>query len=109
LDFVLDEVHLNLDTSIPCGLILNELMSNAMKYAFKDMDEGLIIVGLKKKEERFVLTVEDDGVGLPVGFVVEESDSLGLQLVSTLVTQIGGTLDIQSKEPTKFTIDFKEQ
>ena len=109
LDFIMDEVHLNLDTSIPCGLILNELMSNAMKYAFNDREEGKIIVGLKRNDERFVLTVEDDGVGLPDGFVIEESDSLGLQLVSTLVTQIGGILDIQSKEPTKFTIDFKEQ
>ena len=109
LDFDMDEVHLNLDTSIPCGLILNELMSNAMKYAFTGLDEGKITVGLRRKEERFVLSVEDNGVGLPDGFVIEESDSLGLQLVSTLVTQIGGELVIHSKEPTKFTIDFKEQ
>ena len=109
LEFDLDDVHLNLDTSIPCGLILNELMSNAMKYAFLGKSIGLITVGLKAIKGRLVLSVSDDGVGLPDGFVIEESDSLGLQLVSTLVLQIGGSLTIQKSGPTIFTIDFKEQ
>jgi PAS domain S-box-containing protein len=109
LDFDLDDLYLNLDTSIPCGLILNELMSNAMKYAFIGREEGEIKVGMKINQDRLVMTVTDDGVGLPIGFVVEESDSLGLQLVSTLVMQIGGDLSIQKRNPTRFTIDFKEQ
>jgi PAS domain S-box-containing protein len=109
LDFDLDDVYLNLDTSIPCGLILNELISNAMKYAFIGRKEGAIKVGMKIRLDRLVMTVTDDGVGLPEGFVVEESDSLGLQLVSTLVMQIGGNLSIQRSNPTMFTIDFKEQ
>ena len=109
LDFDLDDVYLNLDTSIPCGLILNELISNAMKYAFIGRKEGAIKVGMKIRQDRLVMTVTDDGVGLPEGFVVEESDSLGLQLVSTLVMQIGGNLSIQRSNPTMFTIDFKEQ
>lgn len=109
LDFDLDDVYLNLDTSIPCGLILNELISNAMKYAFIGRKEGAIKVGMKIRQDRLVMTVTDDGVGLPEGFVVEESDSLGLQLVSTLVMQIGGNLSIQKSNPTMFTIDFKEQ
>ncbi|MFT5861151.1 MAG: PAS domain S-box-containing protein [Flavobacteriaceae bacterium] len=109
LQFDLDDVHLNLDTSIPCGLILNELMSNAMKYAFLGKSIGVITVGLKASNGRLILTVTDDGVGLTEDFVIEESDSLGLQLVSTLVMQIGGILTIQKREPTMFTIDFKEQ
>lgn len=109
LEFDLDDVHLNLDTSIPCGLILNELMSNAMKYAFLGKSIGLIRVGLKAVDGRMILSVSDDGVGLSDEFVIEESDSLGLQLVSTLVMQIGGNMTIQKSDPTMFTIDFKEQ
>jgi len=108
LHFNTEDVSLNLDTSIPCGLIINELLSNAMKYAFIDKEEGAVTVGLKKTGDEIELSVSDDGVGIPQGFVIEESDSLGLQLVSTLVMQIRGKLEIRTEKGTTFTIRFKE-
>lgn len=109
LDFDLDEVYLNLDTSIPCGLIINELLSNAMKYAFNGLEQGKITVRLKDKQEKKELVISDDGVGLPPEFSVEDSDTLGLQLVHTLVSQVGGTLEVSIKKGTTFTLLFEEQ
>ena len=109
LDFQLDEVFLNLDTSIPCGLILNELLSNAMKYAFVGRSTGGITIQLVSSDDNLRLSVKDDGVGLPEEFNIEESNSLGLQLVSALVSQIRGELNIETGEQTNFTISFKEQ
>lgn len=109
LNFDLDEVYLNLDTSIPCGLIINELLSNAMKYAFKGLNNGTITVKLKDKQNKKELTISDDGVGLPKEYSVEDSETLGLQLVHTLVSQVGGTLSVSTEKGTTFTLLFEEQ
>ena len=110
LDFNLEEIFLNLDTSIPCGLIINEVVSNSLKYAFEGRRTGRINIDFSRLSDgRLKLIIGDDGIGLPANFDIENAESLGLQLVTTLITQIGGELDIVIKEGTKFNILFKEQ
>ena len=110
LCFELEQVSINLDTSIPCGLIINELVSNALKYAFTGREKGVIIIHLARlSPERLRLEVEDDGVGLPPGFVIENAESLGLQLVTTLATQVGGDLEVINGNGVRFRLDFNEQ
>ncbi|HRA60844.1 MAG TPA: PAS domain S-box protein, partial [Bacteroidia bacterium] len=109
LKFDLDEVFLNLDTSIPCGLILNELISNALKYAFTDREEGTLSVTLKKLEGgKLKLEVTDDGKGFPKEINWKDTESLGLQLVVTLAGQIRGDIQMETKKGTTFTIVFNE-
>ena len=102
-----DSILLNLDTSIPCGLIVNELVSNALKYAFPQNRKGEVWVRLKETPTAILLTVSDNGVGLPENFDFRNSDSLGLQLVTSLVEQINGEIFCENKIGTKFTVTFK--
>jgi len=102
-----DNILLNLDTSIPCGLIVNELVSNALKYAFPQNRKGEVWVRLKETPTSIHLTVSDNGVGLPADFDFRNSDSLGLQLVTSLVEQINGEIFCENKIGTKFTVTFK--
>lgn len=110
LVFNLEEVFLNLDTSIPCGLIINEIVSNSLKYAFQGRENGIITIEFSKLVDgKLKLIVKDDGIGLPDGFDIENAESLGLQLVTTLVTQISGIMEIDRNNGTSFNIVFKEQ
>lgn len=102
----LEQVQLNLDQSIPCGLIINELFSNALKYAFPEGREGEIFVELKQDEENTYVTIQDNGIGLPAGLNIDNLESLGLSLVQILVEQLDGTLHMESKNGTKFLIIF---
>lgn len=104
--FEVENLLLNLDTSIPCGLIVNELVSNALKYAFPHNKEGYIFVLLKKTGDKIVLSISDNGVGLPKEIDFRNTESLGLQLVVTLVEQIGGEIAINTEKGTNFTITF---
>lgn len=110
LRFDLESIYLNLDTSIPCGLIINEVVSNSLKYAFAGREQGIIsVVFSKLSDGKLKLIIGDDGIGLPDNFDIENAESLGLQLVTTLVTQVSGELDIDNSKGTQFTIVFKEQ
>ncbi len=111
IDLVTDfeAVELVLDQAIPCGLIINELVTNALKYAFKDMPVGEVYVSLKMDEDDVFIIVKDNGVGLPKNFNYLESDSLGLQLVVTLVEQLDGKLEIKETKGTEFNIRFKKE
>ena len=104
----IEDVSLNLDTSIPCGLIVNELVSNALKYAFEGRKEGKIRINLSINKGNVVLVVSDNGVGFPKNINFRETNSLGLQLVTTLVEQIEGTVEMISKKGTTYTIKFKQ-
>jgi len=102
----LDELTLPLDSAVPCGLILHELLSNALKHAFPD-GQGAITLDLRAAPDRHVtLRVADTGVGMPEGFDVRQSDSLGLQLVRMLTEQLGGTLTVARQGGTAFTLTF---
>jgi PAS domain S-box-containing protein len=103
------DVEMNIDTAIPCGLIINELVTNSLKYAFPTPEsEGIIRIELNQIEDQFRLIISDNGVGLPPGILVEKSETLGLQLVNNLVKQLEGALQIDRVQGTKFTITFTE-
>ena len=90
------------------GLIVNELITNSLKYAFPDDRKGEIVLKLKLEREKEVeLTVSDNGVGIPEGLDLQNADSLGLKLVKAIVeNQLDGSIDIESNNGTKFTIKF---
>jgi two-component sensor histidine kinase len=102
-----DDVSLDIDTAIPCGLILNELLSNALKHAFPDGRAGEIRVALDAdREHRLTLKVSDNGVGFPSDQDFRNTASLGLQLVNTLVDQLDGTIKLDRRGGTDFEITF---
>ena len=108
LDIDAHGVALPINTAIPSGLIINELVSNALKHAFPEGRKGKIRLELKPADDRnLILSVMDDGIGLPEGLDVRRNDgSLGLQLVAMLSKQLRGTLDVQCSAPTRFTLHF---
>jgi two-component sensor histidine kinase len=103
-----ENVSLDIDLAVSCGLIINELVSNALKYAFPEGRAGEIHVSLAGDGDSYTLTVSDDGVGLPPGLDFRDTPSLGLQLVNTLVGQLEGTIELDSAEGTRFKITFAE-
>lgn len=102
----LDQLFLSIDTSIPCGLIINEIISNSLKYAFTDNRDGIIFVNLKKINNLVRIEVGDNGVGIDPNFDIKETQTLGLQLVDSLIEQINGTLVLNRTNGTKFIIEF---
>ena len=103
--------YFKIDTAIPCGLILNELISNSYKYAFPGKLKGNIhlLFGMEKELETksfYLLQVSDDGIGIPSSIDIKKNDSLGLQLIEMLTAQLGGTLNLDRTKGTKFTIRF---
>lgn len=104
-----EPISLNLDTAIPCGLLLNELLSNALKYAFPESRPGVITIKLTSEcDRRLMITVQDNGIGLPKGFEPENPKTLGFQLIQALTEQLEGELDIKPDPGTQFTIRFFE-
>jgi|GEM_PF-7126994 len=103
-----ENVPLNIDTAIPAGLILNELVTNAFKHAFKDGQPHALTVLLRKSDDGCSLTVADDGPGLPAGFVLGKSESLGMELVEALTAQLKASLTVEKEGGTRFRLDFKE-
>ena len=100
------DVSLGIDAAVPCGLIINELLSNALKHAFPGNRGGKVLLGLRAQGGQTRLTVKDDGIGVPGSVDVARPDSLGLQLVNTLVAQIGGVLEVDRSNGTEFRIAF---
>lgn len=107
LEMDLDSILLNLDTAIPCGLIINELVSNALKYAFKGKRKGKLSVIVKLVGETIRVVIADNGKGLSPDIDFRNTESLGLQLVVTLVEQINGKIQLESQKGAKFTFEFK--
>lgn len=104
-----DRVALDLDVAIPCGLIITELVSNALKYAYPEGQEGLIHVKFRVlPENRYELTVADEGVGLPGPLNFDSIDSLGLRLVQILTEQLEGRIRVENAPGASFIIEFKD-
>ncbi|MGA9189535.1 MAG: sensor histidine kinase, partial [Methanosarcina sp.] len=134
-----EKVFLGMDTAVPLGIIINELVSNSLKHAFSEGKTGRISICLKREENEnlrrtfpgsdsdgniekgdankvkagnsvkwFSLVVGDDGIGFPEGINFRETDSLGLQLVTNLVDQIEGSIELDTGRRTEFRIRFKE-
>ena len=106
-----ESIMISVKQASPVGLIVNELITNCLKYAFTDDREGEILLELKLKEENGVkLVVSDNGVGIPEGFDLKTADSLGLKLVKMLVeNQLDGSVDVENNNGTKFTIKFNTE
>lgn len=105
LQIEVETVFLDIDTAVPCGLILNELISNALKYAFPNGRSGQIAIALKQEgENQAQLHVADNGVGLPLGFDSANSNTLGFQLIYALVSQLAGQIYIDQSEGLQFII-----
>ena len=101
------EFFLDINHAIPCGLILNELVTNALKHAFPKERKGKItLISRKEKGDRCRLSVSDNGVRLPAGINMRNPATLGLQLVSLLIKQIDGKLRIRREKGTTFSITF---
>jgi len=119
-----ENIFLDMDTAIPLGIIVNELVSNSLKHAFIGKDNGRIYISLRRekngefvnsgeeskfdslKSTSFILKISDDGVGIPKSIDLENPNSLGIQLVTTLVDQLAGELKLKRSKGTKFTIRF---
>ncbi len=105
----LDEVTLSLETAIPCGLIINELVSNALKHAFPNSANGAVSITLRfDGGNNYVLTIRDSGVGLPFNWDNQAPKSLGLQLVKVLAEQLNGVLQVDCHSGTEFRLIFSE-
>lgn len=109
LNVKVDDVLLPIDTAVPCGLIINELASNALKYAFPSAKAGEINITFQRTEGCYVLRVSDTGVGLPADFDPEASKSLGMKLVHMLTSQLSGEIECRNGVGTSFEIKFPEE
>ena len=106
LELDVADVALAPDSAFPCGLIMNELVSNALKHAFPGGRPGMIRIGLRQDGGDFVLTVADDGIGLPADVDALSGGSLGLRLVRNLAGQLGGTLSVETGAGARFIVRF---
>ncbi|BDZ71072.1 PAS domain S-box protein [Methanobacterium petrolearium] len=109
LKMEVEDIMLDIDTAIPLGLIVNELLSNSMKHAFPDNTSGEIKVKFNKDGENCILEVSDTGIGFPQDLQLDKTESLGLQLVNNLTQQISGELELERSPGTTFHIVFKEK
>jgi PAS domain S-box-containing protein len=109
LQLNLADVWLSLDTAIPCGLLINELVSNALKHAFPDARAGEVLIGLDANSAGgWTLRVSDNGIGFPAHVDFREPSSLGLRLVNMLAYQLDGTLALECESGTMFVVTFAE-
>jgi PAS domain S-box-containing protein len=106
LQLDMEDMALGVDKAIPCGLILNELITNALKHAFPRPRQGQVRVQLRKDGNSAALSVGDNGVGMPEQFNLKDSSSLGLSLVYTLVEQLDGQVRIIRGSGTTFLVTF---
>jgi PAS domain S-box-containing protein len=102
------DIVLNMDTAVPCGLIINELVTNSIKFAFTGVKTGNIYIKLHYEDGSLILIIGDNGIGLPEGMDFESSEKLGLQLVKTLTDQLEGTIQYNGENGAEFKIVFKE-
>ena len=110
-DFIKSEINvedilLTIDIAVPCGLVINELISNSLKHAFVQGQKGKISLKFHSDCEKYILTVADDGIGIPENIDLENTKTLGLQLVNTLVKQLSGNITIYKDTGTLFKIVF---
>jgi PAS domain S-box-containing protein len=104
-----ENILLDINTAIPLGLVMNELVSNALKHAFPGDRKGTIRIDAREKADRLEIIFSDNGIGIPEGFDWKTAPSLGLQLVNILIDQISGTIELDRSSGTAFTIVVKEK
>jgi len=103
-----DETTLPVDAAVPCGLIINELVTNSMKYAFPNTEHGEIAISFHRLDNRTVrLSVRDNGIGLPEDLDIKNTQSLGMHLIHSLADQLDGKLTFDCIQGTQCTIEFE--
>jgi len=100
------DVSVDMNKAVPLGLIINELITNALKHAFPDNKKGTLLVSLQRKGKNFELIVQDNGVGSEEEINLEKPKSLGLQLVNALTAQLQGEIKVETEDGTKFTLIY---
>jgi two-component sensor histidine kinase len=101
-----ETVSVDLERAVPCGLLLNELVSNTCKHAFPGGARGRLTVQLAHEDNQIRLTVRDSGIGLPAGLDLTRSDSLGLTIVRLLADQLGGSMTVRNGAGTSVEVRF---
>jgi len=103
-----EPVHLPINIAVPCGLVVNELITNALKHAFLNRDGGEIRIALTRQiGNEVLLTVSDDGIGLPDQVDIANTETIGLQLVGLLASQLDGEISLHRSDPTRFSLRFQ--
>jgi two-component sensor histidine kinase len=107
----IEEINLEVETVVPLGLIVTELVTNSLKYAFPEDGKGTITVTCRTENDHFLMTVEDDGVSLPAAVDIDNAATLGLRLVKSLTDQLQGNLEIVRENGTKyvFTLPLRKK
>jgi PAS domain S-box-containing protein len=108
LELSIDELALDVGLAIPCALVINELVTNALKHAFQGRSAGRLRVGMCRRGTALELEVKDDGVGLPDGVEIHQATSMGLLVVRTLAEQLGATLQVDGSSGTTFRLTFSD-
>ena len=103
----IEDLELNLETAILCGLIINELVSNSLKYAFPNTESGEVHISLNSVDNKYRLVISDNGIGFPEDLDYKSAESLGLQLVNNITDQLDGEIELDRSSGTKFTIKFE--
>jgi len=109
IDFKIEvkDVYLDINRAIPCGLIIGEIVSNSLKHAFPDGKGGEIFVKMHAdKKDKYALMIKDTGIGIPEGLDFHKTETLGMQLVTDLVQQLGGNIELRRNRGTEFKITF---
>ena len=106
LKMLLEPLELNLDQAISAGLIINEVISNSLKYAFPNGKAGKVEISLKLDDDAVKLSIKDNGIGLPKDFNAKESPSLGLQLVHTLAKQLDASIKLENQNGLEVQLEF---
>lgn len=104
----LENIELDMNQSIPLGLIINEMIINIIKYAFPNKIEGIVNINLKLKDDQIIFQLKDNGVGLPSDFDINNSNSLGLTVINGLVKQLEGEINLIQTKGTGYEIKFKK-
>ena len=110
VDFNVNNVKLDIDTAVPCGLIINEIVSNAFKHAFVGREKGHVKISIQNTTiDNYYLEISDDGIGMPSDFSLDKADSLGFQLIQALSDQLDGKLELVTSPNNGLTykLNFK--
>jgi PAS domain S-box-containing protein len=109
VDIDVDDMKLGIDTVIPLGLIINEIITNSVQYAFPEETSGKINLSLKRTRDNLILKISDNGIGIPETINIENPETFGLIIINSLTTQLDGILELTRTHGTNYKILFKEQ
>lgn len=104
-----DNIVLNVNQAVPCALILNEAISNAIEHAFPDQEKGTIWVKFKKKDNRILVSIKDDGIGIPDSVLESKKPSMGMTIIQTLVKQLNAEKEFSNNNGTELKFSFNPQ